>query len=143
MGNYISFQTLFFENGEIPLSDGEYRGYCLYCGDLITEMVIIHQYKKYQVEFFRLKGVYWPSSFYCKFKIKNGTIVTYTDKVPYTHKYRLWKYHVPCRDKINKNVIYSTIDGKGVIGTLWAPRCFSTLDSSFEIESLIIEEIEN
>ncbi len=97
MGNYLSFSTVYFENGEIPLSDGEYRGYSVVTkgyDEKILSMVIVHNFIKFHVEVDRLKGFGGSKTVYNNFKIINRTIVARSGIMG-----QGWTFKVPCRDQ--------------------------------------------
>ena len=79
MGNYLSFASVDFENGEIPLADGEYRGYYeffRYGGtERVLSFAITHKYKKYMIKVYGIKGR--TETAYCNFKIENKSVTFY------------------------------------------------------------------
>ena len=109
MGNYLSFSTLHFENGEIPLPDGEYRGSTTLHGENILSMEIVHQFKNYEVIFNRLKSCS-SKTVYSNFKIIQGTIVAYGGIMG-----QEWNYRVPCFDSESGKIKFSQLNQKGEI----------------------------
>jgi len=79
MGNCFSFSSEEYFNENIPLPDGNYKGYCEYCDNvrMVLDMVIILNYKKYKIICNRIKGMYWSKTFNCEFKIEDQKIVAY------------------------------------------------------------------